>query len=134
MKLKCLKCGKETEVANLATNSVCSCGEPLKTVSMGLQFNEKDKSGFCGLRHLMSDLVERQTLEGVDYLVVPTILIVEGVHNNVYYPASELEKFPDSWNGRPVVINHPDLNGQAVTANSPDIVERQTVGDRKSVV
>ena len=128
MKLKCSKCGKEKEVANLALNSVCSCGEPLKTQSMGLQFNEKEKPAFHGLRHLMSDLVSLKTLEGVDYLVVPTILIVEGVHNNVFYPSDELKKFPESWNGRPVVINHPDLNGQAITANSPDIVEKQTVG------
>ena len=98
-------------------------------LAQNLSFNKDDETiSYRGLRHLMSDLVSVKPLEGQECLVIPTILIVEGVHNNVFYPASELKKFPDSWNGRPVVINHPDLNGAPITANSPDIVERQTVG------
>lgn len=90
--------------------------------------NEAEPGTFSGLRHLMSNLVRFDTMDTKSYLVVPTILIVEGVHNQLFYPAKELKKFPDSWNGRPVVINHPELNGSPITANKPEIVEKQTVG------
>jgi len=89
---------------------------------------EERQYEFSGLRHLMSTLIREEELDGKQYLVCPTVLIVEGVHNGVFYPATELAKFPDSWNGRPVVVNHPDMNGKPITANSPQIVERQTVG------
>ena len=89
----------------------------------------KARSGrVSGLRHLMSNLIRHETLDELEYIVGPVVLICEGVHNGLFYPASEICKFPDSWNGRPVVINHPDLGGKPVTANSPEVVERQTVG------
>lgn len=68
-------------------------------------------------------------LEDVDYLVVPTVLICEGVHNGLFYPAEELKKFPQAWNGRPIPVFHPtDNEGNAVTANSPETIEKCTVG------
>ena len=90
--------------------------------------------GLNSLKHLMSNLVRREQLEGVDFYVVPTILLVEGVHSGLdntptYYPNSELAKFPAAWNGRPIVVMHPDLDGHAVTASSPELLERQTVGN-----
>jgi hypothetical protein len=93
-----------------------------------LRFNNKEQPKIMGLRHLMSNLVRSETLDGDNYLVCPTVLICEGVHNGVFYPSSELAKFTDSWAGRPVVINHPDIMGKPITANSPAVVERQTVG------
>ena len=81
------------------------------------------------LRHLMSDLVTKQTLNGKEYWAVPAVLLTEGVHNGVFYPAEELAKFPQSWNGRPVVVQHPkDLAGKAISASSPELMERMTVG------
>lgn len=90
--------------------------------------------GLDSLKHLMSSLIHRDQIEGEDYYVIPTILIVEGVHTGLdggatYYPNAELAKFPEAWNGRPVVVMHPDLNGHPITANSPELVEQQTVGN-----
>lgn len=67
------------------------------------------------------------------HLVVPVVMMVEGVHNGSQGPLlheiSELGKFPESWNGRPVVIYHPeDEDGNPISANSPEVVDRVTVG------
>ena len=66
------------------------------------------------------------------YLVVPVIMMVEGVHNGSHGPLlhtmEELGKFPESWNGIPVVINHPQIDGKSVSANSPEIIETYAVG------
>lgn len=98
-------------------------------VGNGLQLN-KDGSmpAVNRIRHLMSNLIRRETMDNVAYLVCPSVLLVEGIMNNLFYGADECEKFPESWNGRPVVVDHPELMGRPISANSPEIVERQTVG------
>jgi hypothetical protein len=105
---------KATKPVNIAETDPAAneeTGEALRFNQEGLPVQE--------LRHLMSNLIRTQELDDNEYLVCPTVLICEGVHNGVYYPPEELSKFPDSWNGRPVVINHPDLMGKSITDNSP---------------
>ena len=66
------------------------------------------------------------------HLIVPVIMIVEGVlngsHGPLYHPVEEFGKFPESWNGIPVVINHPESDGHAISANSPEVVDNLAVG------
>lgn len=73
-----------------------------------------------------------ENLHGRRHLVVPVTLMVEGVHNGshgpLYHPASELGRIVQSWNGIPVVVNHPQLDGVAVSANSPDVLEHDAIG------
>ena len=61
------------------------------------------------------------------YYVIPVTMMVEGVHNGnhgkLLHTMEELGKFPESWNGRPIVINHPEIGGVAVSASSPEIME-----------
>lgn len=75
--------------------------------------------------------VKEKMHQGKKHLVVPVVMMVEGVHYGSHGPLlhsiSELGKFPDSWNGIPVVINHPEIEGRNVSANSPEIIE-QAVG------
>lgn len=70
--------------------------------------------------------------QGLPHLVVPVVMMVEGVHNGsrgpLYHAIAELGKFPEAWNGRPVIIDHPEIDGQNVSANSPEIVEQQVIG------
>ena len=80
------------------------------------------------LKANLSKLVRAENRDGRDYLVAPVVLITEGVHNNIFYPAEELKKFPDAWNGRPLPLYHPQKNGTPITANSPDVIEAQAVG------
>ena len=70
--------------------------------------------------------------QGKKHIVVPVVMLVEGVHNGsagpVLHTQSEMEKFPNAWNGIPVVIGHPKSNGQYVSANSPNIIDQEVVG------
>jgi hypothetical protein len=76
--------------------------------------------------------VSRKKHQGKEHLVVPVVMMVEGVHigsfGPLFHSIDELGKFPESWNGRPVVINHPSIGGQYVSANDPEIMDKQTVG------
>jgi len=59
-------------------------------------------------------------------------MMVEGVHRGSHgallHLINDLGKFPEAWNGIPVVINHPVKDGVNVSANSPDIVDEQIIG------
>ena len=74
---------------------------------------------------------ERQHL-GKKHLVVPVTMMVEGVHNGSHGPLlhtiAEMGKFPESWNGIPIVVNHPEVDGMNVSANDPEIIDSHTVG------
>ena len=67
-------------------------------------------------------------LEGVNHWVVPVIMMVEGVHNGsrgaLLYTAEELGKIPGSWNGIPVIIDHPEEG----SANATPELTKQVVG------
>lgn len=80
------------------------------------------------IRVLMSELVRKDTLDGRPHLVVPTILVTEGVHNGELYPSDELAKYPQSWDGRPVVLDHPESRGRPISANAKDVLEKRKVG------
>jgi hypothetical protein len=76
--------------------------------------------------------VVAKTHQGKNHLIVPVIMMVEGVHHGSHGPLlhqiDDLGHFPEAWNGIPVVINHPEIDGQSVSANHPDIIEQQTIG------
>ena len=80
----------------------------------------------------VSGMVRNDTMEGRDYLVVPMIMMVEGVLNGSggpkYYPAEELEKVPQVWNHKPVVVYHPEMHGKALSACDPDIITTHKIG------
>ena len=61
-------------------------------------------------------------LNGREYIVVPVTMMVEGVHQgsqgSLLHTAEELGKIPESWNGIPVTVGHPAVEGKFVSANS----------------
>lgn len=69
---------------------------------------------------------------GRKHLIVPVVMMVEGVHTGSHGPLlhmiSELGKYPAVWNGIPIVIDHPEEDGQSISANEPDIIEERKVG------
>lgn len=71
-------------------------------------------------------------MEGRPYLVVPTIMLTEGVHKGskgpLLYTAAELSKTPEVWNHKPIVVYHPMIDGVGVSACDPDILTAQKVG------
>ena len=76
--------------------------------------------------------IQTKNHEGKKYLIVPVVMMVEGVHSGshgaVLHTAAELGRFPAAWNGIPVTIGHPQDTGGYVSANSPQIIERYAVG------
>lgn len=71
-------------------------------------------------------------LEGREHIVVPMVMLVEGVHNGsdgpFLYSHEELAKAPSAWDYKPVVVYHPEKNGQGVSACKPEILNSRKVG------
>src|SRR5690348_7848190 len=79
--------------------------------------------------------IRTETLQGREFTVVPVIALVEGVLEGAnstepeFAPFEQFAKFPEAWNGRPVVLNHPQVNGIYVSANvSPTVLENYQMG------
>lgn len=71
-------------------------------------------------------------LEGRDYTVVPMVILTEGVHKGsqgpLYYPKEELAKTPVVWNHKPIVVYHPTMNGEGISACDPVVINSRKVG------
>ena len=76
-----------------------------------------------------------ETLMGRNHLVVPVIALVEMVLQSSSSETPELalaEEFganPLAWNGRPIVVNHPEIDGEKVSASLPQIVDTEKIGE-----
>jgi hypothetical protein len=76
--------------------------------------------------------VRTEVFDGVTYKVVPTVMMVEGVHHGshgaIYHSPEEFGKVPESFNGIPVTLTHPNTEEGYVSANSPQILEQFALG------
>lgn len=76
--------------------------------------------------------IREETLDGKKHLVVPVVMMVEGVHSGSHGPilhqGVELARITEAWNGIPVTIAHPTADGQNVSANSPSVLDSTAVG------
>ena len=78
--------------------------------------------------------IRTATLFQEEQTIIPCVALVEGVLWPANAPAPELAlaeefgRFPDGWNGRPVVFDHPKVNGMAVSASHPDVMEEVAFG------
>ena len=76
-----------------------------------------------------------ETLMGRNHLVVPVVALTEMVLQSSSSDVPELalaEEFganPLAWNGRPIVVNHPELKGEKVSASLPDVVDKEKIGE-----
>lgn len=82
--------------------------------------------------NLLPKQARLEKLEDKEYTVVPMVILTEGVHNgsngSLYYPPDELGKTPESWDHKPIVVYHPEVNGKGVSACSPDVINTRKVG------
>lgn len=77
--------------------------------------------------------IREETLNGRKHIVVPVVMMVEGVHSGsagaIFHMGSELARYTEAWNGIPVVIYHPENEeGMNVSANDPEVLEAYEVG------
>lgn len=68
------------------------------------------------------------TFQQSEFAVFPVTALREGVWNECLVTAEELAKSTRSWNGRPIVINHPKRGDKFVSANDPNVFEAEQVG------
>jgi hypothetical protein len=76
--------------------------------------------------------IRHEVHQGRKHMVVPVVMMIEGVHNGSHGPllhlAEDLGKFLGVWNGIPISIHHPEENGGHISANQPNIIDSQVVG------
>ena len=79
--------------------------------------------------------IRQETLHGRPHLVIPVIALLEGVFHASNMPFPELMpsgammETLESWNGRPVVVDHPSKEGFLISANSPDVHDQEVIGN-----
>jgi hypothetical protein len=75
--------------------------------------------------------IDIKELEGRDHFVVPTVMITVGVHAGsggpIYYPPEPLRNTVMLWNGKPVVVYHPNMYNDNFAGN-PSVYNRQKIG------
>ena len=72
--------------------------------------------------------LREETLDGRTYLVAPLIMINVGVHNRALYTEKDLAKSVETWNDVPITVNHPEEDGKALSAKSPKVLAKQSIG------
>lgn len=77
--------------------------------------------------NLRSVDIRTERLGGQQFTILPVVMAKAGVVMNGQL-IEEAELFPDSWNGRPVTIGHPILDGVNISANQPDVLRDWAVG------
>lgn len=70
--------------------------------------------------------------EDKQYLVVPVVMMVEGVHSGsrgaLLHLAEELGRVVDAWNGIPITLTHPQNENVFISANSPQTLTEYYIG------
>ena len=96
---------------------------------------------FLAIMRAAPEAIRHEDRDGKDHLVVPVVALVEGVlfPSNAPTPelalASEFGKEPASWDGRPVLIDHPKTeSGTPISANSPEVWDDKVVGQMFNTV
>jgi hypothetical protein len=73
--------------------------------------------------------VRRATMHGREHIVAPLTMIRPGVlHGSkgpLLYPAEEISRNHEAWNGMPIVVYHPDAG---MSARDPRIADRTQIG------
>jgi hypothetical protein len=76
--------------------------------------------------------IKVKTFKNKKYIVVPVIMMKEGVHSGSQGPllhtAEELGKCTACWNGIPIVVHHPEVEGNSVSANDPEVLTSYQIG------
>ena len=122
---ECLKCGYTETLPNGE-----HCAEA-KCAKCGGEMRRLERPGRGQLQLVGNSITaktHRETVGGIVYLVAPTVLLKQAVLNDEMVLADEIAAHFKAWNGRPVLVPHPEVNGVKVSANDPAILAHQQVG------
>jgi hypothetical protein len=76
----------------------------------------------------VSGAVREEIFDGKSYLVAPVVAIRQGVLNGILYLSDDIGQYAYEWNGHVVPLNHPQIEGEYVSANSRLIWANEVVG------
>lgn len=86
------------------------------------------KPGLKFIAQQVNEIRRVKHSDGREYLVAPIIPIKQTVMNGLFYPAEEISRIEQAWNGIPVTLGHPQFQGHYVSAGDPDIDATHTIG------
>ncbi len=92
------------------------------------------KNVFLTVQAKVDGILRNEMMNDIDHLIVPMVILVEGVLTPAGAPfaelalAEEFAKHPQGWDGRPIVFGHPVRDGISVSANRPDVLEEEMFG------
>lgn len=76
---------------------------------------------FC-TQKVNSSNIRRENRDGVEHIIITSLTLPKNiVMNGGLYPSEEVDKSFESLNRTPVTIEHPEINGNYVSANDPEI-------------
>ena len=94
--------------------------------------NSKADPRFVLYRYSVEYPIKRAKHNGKEHIVVPVVMMVEGVHHGSHGPIlhakEELGRFPGAWNGIPITVGHPKRGSEFIGANEPQVLDEQAVG------
>lgn len=71
-------------------------------------------------------------MEDREYIVLPVVILMEGVHSGsngpTLYLLEDMEKYCPAWNHKPIVVYHPKQGDTFVSADNPKILNESKVG------
>lgn len=71
-------------------------------------------------------------INGRQFAIAPIKILMPRVLNGskgaLFYPPEEIARNIESWNGKPLVVKHPNLKGSNVSAHLPEIFATQEIG------
>lgn len=84
------------------------------------------------IANLSVSKAQRRMLDGKSYLVATASIIVPGVLNGskgpLFYPPEHVAKGAPGWENIPIVVYHPTVLGQNVSAKHPGVLDRSGIG------
>jgi len=76
----------------------------------------------------LTKAMQRTGPDGREYLVAPGVAIVAGVVGNEFVPPDEIAKAAFGFSGRPLPLYHPMQGNDYISANSPELESKLSVG------
>jgi len=76
-----------------------------------------------------SGMVRHESYDGDPHIVMPAVLVRSQVlSGEEFLPFEEIQDSVEDWRGVPVVVHHPEKNGQFVSARKIDVREQEQIG------
>lgn len=77
---------------------------------------------------ILRNQIRREEFQGREVLVAPVVGVIEKVLNGEFLPGEEIEASVPFWEGVPIMLDHPRIEGLPVSANLRPVLEQTQLG------